>query len=97
MAEWNSGHSKPKTGNLNYRIEAKTTRVAKAGMAHLPAEPRTGHCCHGPVRRPDHWLRPALCFHHCASGPQRPRLVQRYKSSDGGMDCASDNGGISLG
>ena len=30
-------------------------------MVHLCAEPRAGHCRPGPVRRSDHWLRPALC------------------------------------
>jgi transposase InsO family protein len=29
-------------------------------MAHLSAEPRAGHCCHGFVRRSDHWLRHAF-------------------------------------
>jgi len=41
-------------------------------MAHLPAQPRTGHRDHGTIRCPDHWLRPALCLHHCPAGPPRP-------------------------
>ena len=34
---------------------------------------------------------------HRSDRPQRPRLGQRHKESDGGMGCTSDHGGISLG
>jgi transposase InsO family protein len=40
-------------------------------MAHLFAEPRAGHCRHGPVRCPDYWLRPALCLYHRSARSQR--------------------------
>jgi hypothetical protein len=38
------------------KVHGQATRSSKSGMAHLSAEPRAGHCCHGPVRRSDHWL-----------------------------------------
>jgi hypothetical protein len=31
-------------------------------MADLSAEPRAGHCRHGSVRGPDHWLQTAVWF-----------------------------------
>src|SRR5450830_579083 len=55
----------------------QATWTSKSGMANLSAEPCAGHCCHGSVRCPDHWLRPALCVRHRPSGPQRLGLDQR--------------------
>jgi hypothetical protein len=52
----------------------KRRGAAKSGLAHLSAQPRARHRCHGPVRCPDHWLRFALCFCHNKAGPQRPSL-----------------------
>ena len=39
-------------------------------------------------------LRSALCLNRRSARPKRPSLDQRHKTSDGGMDCASDNRGI---
>ena len=41
-------------------------------------------------------FRPALCLHHYPAGPARPRLDQRHTSSDRGLDCTPDHGGIPL-
>jgi hypothetical protein len=48
-------------------------------------QPRAGHCRHGLVHCPDHWLRPALCLRHRSARPQRPRLDQRHNKPDGRM------------
>src|SRR6201997_5385435 len=66
-------------------------------MADLLAQPRAGDCRHGLLRRPDDRFRPPLCIRHRSDRPQRPRLDQRHKESDGGMGSPSDHGGISLG
>src|SRR5436305_2063376 len=47
-------------------------------------------------RYPDPWLRRALCFHHRATGPPRPRVDQRHTSSDRRLDRAPDHRGIPL-
>jgi hypothetical protein len=49
---------------------------------------------HGPVRCPDHWLRPVLRLRHRAAGSQRAGLVQRHNTSDRGMGCAPDHRSI---
>jgi hypothetical protein len=66
-------------------------------MGHLSAEPRTGHCCHGFVRCPDHWLQPALCLRHCSAGSQTDGLDQRDGEPNRRMDCRADNRGLPLG
>src|ERR1035437_7356324 len=38
-----------------------------------------------------------VCIRHRPTRPQRPRLDQRHKESDGRMGCTPNNGGISLG
>src|ERR1700675_898536 len=65
-------------------------------MAKLLAEPRAGHCRHGPVRCSNYRFRPTLCVRHCPARPQRPRLDQRHSKSDGRMGCTSNNGSIPL-
>src|SRR5262245_58400633 len=50
-------------------IHGQAARAFKSGVAHLCAQPRAGHRCHGPVRRSDHWLRPTLCLRHRSTGP----------------------------
>jgi hypothetical protein len=69
----------------------------KPGMANLPAQSCSRYRRHGLVRCPDHRLQPALCFRHYSAGPQRPCLDQRYNKSDLGVDCAPNNGGLSMG
>jgi hypothetical protein len=51
-------------------------------MAHLPAQPRAGHCCHGLVRCPEHWFQLALYPHHRQAGPETAHLDQRYTASN---------------
>ena len=58
-------------------------------MAHISAQPRAQHRCHGLVRYPDYWLRPALCVGHYPAGSQRTRLDQRHTKSHSKMDCAA--------
>src|SRR5450755_4780760 len=44
-------------------------------MANLPAQSCPRYRRHGPVRCPDHWLRPALRAHHSEIGSQRAGLI----------------------
>ena len=78
------GYEVAQSSVAKYMVKA---RAAKSGMAHLSAEPRAGHCCHGPVRCSDHLLRPALCLRHRPSGPPRLGLDQRHRRLNG--SCAS--------
>src|ERR1700737_3601695 len=38
------------------QVHGQTAGAAQPGMADLSAKPRSGHCRHGSVRGPDHWL-----------------------------------------
>src|SRR6185437_3178476 len=42
-----------------YKVHGQATWTSKSGMADLSAKPRAGHCRHGSVRGPDHWLQTA--------------------------------------
>src|SRR4030088_3565261 len=50
-------------------------------MADLLAQPRAGHCRHGPVRCSNYRFRPALCLRHRPARPPRPRLDQGHSKS----------------
>src|SRR5580700_5953488 len=56
--------------------------AAQPGMANLLAQPRVGHCRHGPGRCSNYRFRPALCLRHRPARPQRPRLDQRHSKSE---------------
>jgi hypothetical protein len=57
-----------------YRL-GQTTGAAQPGMANLLAQPRAGHCRHGPVRCSNYRFRPVLCLSHRPARPQRPRWI----------------------
>src|SRR5258705_4821791 len=65
-------------------------------MADLLAQPRAGHCRHGPVRRSNYRFRPALCLRHRPARPQRPCMDQRHDESHVRVGRASNDGGVSL-
>src|ERR1700738_4363106 len=47
--------------SINRRqVHGQTTGATQPGMANLSAKPCSGHCRHGPVRGPDHWLQTAV-------------------------------------
>src|ERR1700731_950784 len=51
--------------SINRRqVHGQATWTSESGMADLSAKPRSGHCRHGSVRGPDHWLRSALYLDH---------------------------------
>jgi hypothetical protein len=47
------------------QVHGETTWTAKSGMVDLSAKPRSGHCRHGSVRSPDHWLQIAVWLRDC--------------------------------
>jgi hypothetical protein len=47
------------------QVHGQATRASKSGMADLSAKPRAGHCRHGSVRGPDHWLQTAVWLRDC--------------------------------
>src|SRR4029077_16159693 len=51
-------------------------------MAHLSAQSRSRYRRYGPVRCPNHWLRPALCLRHRAIRSPRTGLDQRHGTSN---------------
>jgi hypothetical protein len=62
--------------------------------ADLSAQSRAGHCRHGFVRCPDHWLQASLRLRDCAASSQRFRMDQRNNQPDSGVGCTPDHGGI---
>src|SRR6267143_1763907 len=52
--------------SINRRqVHGQTTGATQPGMANLSAKPCSGHCRHGPVRCPDHWLQTAVLLGDC--------------------------------
>jgi len=82
-----------------FRVQrsARASRLARVHCRPDVTGPRTGHRRYGLVRCPDYQLKSDLCPGRRSARPQRSRLDQRHDKPDGGMDCALDNGGISLG
>src|ERR1700730_10357162 len=91
-----SSHAACTARPVHTEVHGQAMWTAVPGMAHLPAEQRTGHRRHGPVRCPDLWPYAALCSGHHPTGPTRSRLDQRHTSSDRGLDRAPDHRGIPL-
>jgi hypothetical protein len=47
--------------SINRRdVHGRATWTSQSGVEDLSAKPRSGHCRHGLVRGPDHWLRTAV-------------------------------------
>src|SRR3982074_842340 len=46
-------------------VHGETTWTALSGVEDLSAKPRSGHCRHGYVRRPEHWLQTAVWLRDC--------------------------------